>query len=332
MQSLRSGGKNRGRALALVPLLVALVLGLVVLPRPVPPRELPLPQIDAAALGETIAQDGQRAADARANPLHPDVRALGAALRAFNAAELGEDEGAISEARKKISQALPFAIKSAGPKGILALRAVQMEEFLRAVSRFESTGTRTADLDELGGTFVRTMMRIGWCRERTGEPAQWPPNHRPVKVLLDDSQRRAAFKQTWNKVAGAEDLGELALSVDETRALYTFYFQHPHAPESTRLGLFGDRTQAKTPEACAQIDDRERVAAFGWLIPKMKELAAIDATYPLSYAQGIALYHRHDYGASAQAFRAWLEGHPDGPWTLRARNYLAAAEQAASAL
>ena len=31
------------------------------------------------------------------------------------------------------------------------------------------------------------------------------------------------------------------------------------------------------------------------------------------------------YDASAEAFRAWLDKHPDGPYSLRARNHLKAA-------
>jgi TolA-binding protein len=78
---------------------------------------------------------------------------------------------------------------------------------------------------------------------------------------------------------------------------------------------------------CARIDDGERVAALGWILTKMKELGKIDPTYPLDYARGIALFHSHDYAAAAIAFRGWLEQHPNGPWTLRARNYLLASEE-----
>ena len=41
--------------------------------------------------------------------------------------------------------------------------------------------------------------------------------------------------------------------------------------------------------------------------------------------EGVARYRHRDYEASVQSFREWLMQHPDGPWTIRARNHLRAA-------
>jgi hypothetical protein len=38
------------------------------------------------------------------------------------------------------------------------------------------------------------------------------------------------------------------------------------------------------------------------------------------------------FDASAQSFEAWLKDHPEGPWTLRARNHLKAALDASGSL
>ena len=208
---------------------------------------------------------------------------------------------------------------------------MQEEEFLAVVHRFESSAVQTPELDELGGTFVRSLMRVGWCREANGAIARWPPHGQRLKVLLDEGERRAAFKVTWTKVVGLEARSEFALSLDENRALYRFYFSHPHAPESQEAALAAARLQSKNDETCAKIDDGERTAALYWLLAKLKDYEAVDPSYPFDYARGIALYHRREYGASADAFRAWLDAHPGGPWTLRAQNYLAAAERAARA-
>jgi hypothetical protein len=131
-------------------------------------------------------------------------------------------------------------------------------------------------------------------------------------------------------MAGVSDRPELALSLDEQRSLYAFYLRHPHAPEAQRTALAMARSQTKDAATCARIEEGERLAAFGWTLTKMRELATIDPSYPLEYARGIALFHTHEYGPSAQAFRTWLEQHPDGPWTLRAQNYLLASEREGS--
>jgi TolA-binding protein len=51
----------------------------------------------------------------------------------------------------------------------------------------------------------------------------------------------------------------------------------------------------------------------------------LDPTYPAAYALGIAHFRRGAYPASAQAFRDWVDAHPEGPYALRAKNFLRAA-------
>jgi hypothetical protein len=330
--------RNQGARLAFVPLLVALVMAALALPRAIPPRELPLPLVDAAAVARQIALDHRLAESARRRPLDATVRALGEAIRQFNAAEVRDDVASATRYRSEIGVALRGAEEASRDsqgasnfEPILELRAVQTEDFLTEVARFERTGVRSPELDQLAGTFLPAMIRVGWAREPGGGLATYPPKG-PLKIILDDEERRAAFKQTWDKVAGVSERPELVLSLDESRALYSFYLRHPHAPESQRSALGLARGQARDAETCARIDDGERVATFGWVLAKLKELSLLDPSYPLAYARGIALFHRHEYAASAEAFRTWLDQHPDGPWTLRAQNYLLAAERAGTEL
>jgi hypothetical protein len=84
------------------------------------------------------------------------------------------------------------------------------------------------------------------------------------------------------------------------------------------------RARAKDSATCARIDDGERAAAETWLITKLAEYGAIDPAYPMAIARGVAFYQRHQYAEAARSFAQWLEAHPDGPWTLRTRNYLRA--------
>ncbi len=332
---MASGSKTSARfsPLALVPLSVAILVGALVLPRATPPREVPLPAADARALDQRISEDRARAERARAIPLDANVRALGSAVRAFHAAEAEDsDLTALAYDRDRIRALAPIALAVGGVEGILTLRALQLEEFLATVAHFEVTGQRTRELDEVTGSFIRSEMRVGWCRDRSGAKVSWPPDGRPKIVLEDDASRRAAFKLTWNAEVGMESRPELALALDETRALYAFYLLHPHAPENQVAALDAARRGAADASTCERIDGGERLAAAAWALKKMKELAAKDPAYPFAFARGILLYHQQQYDSSASAFHEWLDAHPDGRYALRARNYEIAARSLADAL
>ncbi len=300
-----------GRALALIPLSVGIVLAALMLPRRAAPDLLPVPVLDELAIEREARADRDRSERARQNPLTTEVRALGSAVRAFNTAEAeGERDIVLSDARAAIDRARGLVMGGALDEEVLALRAVQLDGFLTEVQRFERTGDISPELKALGGTFVARMRRVGWCE-----------GHR---VRLTELERRAAFKATWNTLVGIDKVGAFALSHQETRALYTLYFTHPHAPEGQRAALAIARTQAKDEATCARIDDGERAAEGAWLLPKLVEYAALDPDYPLALARGVVLYRRHQYADAARSFTEWLEAHPDGPWTLRARNHLRA--------
>jgi hypothetical protein len=302
---------GRGRALALIPLSVAFVLAALMLPQRAVPDQIPLPVLDQVAIEKELRADQSRADRAREKPLSAEVRSLGSAIRDFNTGEAnGERDLVMSDARTAIERARLPVLGRGLDDEVLALRAVQLEGFLLEVQRFEQTGEISPELKALGGTFVTRMRRVGWCE-----------GHR---VLLTDLERRAAFKATWNSVIDAEKTGPFALSNQETRALYTLYFTHPHASEAQRAALALARTQAKDKETCARINDGERAAAGAWLLPKLAEYGILDPGYPLALARGVVFYQRHQYADAARYFSEWLELHPDGPWTLRARNHLRA--------
>jgi hypothetical protein len=292
---------------------VAIVLAAFLIPRRVAPQDVPLPELDGRTVAHELTADHDRAERARSVPLSPEVRALGSAIRAFNTAEAqDEKELVLSDARVTIDRT---RLEAAGKDDeLLALRAVQMEGFLTEVRRFEHTGTSSPELDALGGTFIRRMRKVGWCEGNT--------------VVMNDLERRAAFKSTWNALVELDKNPAFALSKQETRALYTLYFTHPHPSEPQRAALTLARSQAKDAATCAKIQDGEEVATQAWLIHKLTEYAALDPTYPLAIARGVTLYKRHQYRDAAQSFSQWLEAHPNGPWTLRTRNYLKASTAA----
>ena len=272
---------------------------------------MPLPELDDRVIGREIRADSERAQRARETPLSPDVRALGSAIRQFNTREAQDAPDIdMSNARADIERTRLSIVDKDKDEDLRALRAVQMEGFLAEVRRFERTGEASAELDALGGTFIRRMRKVGWCEGHD--------------VVLTDIERRAAFKATWNSVIEVDKKEAFKLSTMETRALYTLYFTHPHAPEPQRAALTLSRRVAKDQATCDRINDGEHAGAMTWLMTKLGEYGAIDPSYPLLLARGVALYQRRQFAEAAKSFSQWLEAHPDGPWTLRARNYLRA--------
>lgn len=316
--------------LALIPVGVAIVLGTLLVPRRAPPEGVPIPIADPAALAAVLASDHDVAERARREPLPGPVRALGSAIRDFHSLEVRDpDARALVQARRSVNQALMSALPlGSGP--LLGLRAVELEGFIREAKRFTDTGDESAELQALAGAFVRSMRNEGWCDGHALAP--------PDAVL------RVMFKQMWNAFVGLAGtdgsaahapLGQGALlsafepTLDEKRVLYGFYLSHAHPSKGVRDALAAARRGARNADACAALVEAERAATDSWRLEHIARLAAIDPAYPADYARGVAHFGRAEYGASADSFRKWLSGHPDGPLALRAQNFLRAAADAA---
>jgi hypothetical protein len=300
-----------------VPLVVALLAFGLLMPRAAPPEGIPMPMTDVQALERIASHDRELAAQARREPLPGEVRGLGSAFRDFNLLQAKRgDVVAIGQARAAIDSATAPAL-AAGIDKLLVLRATQTEAFLEEVRRFEATGTESEELLALGGPFVSRMKDAGWCDD----------DHH---VLLDDAQRRAAFKATWAAMLNLDARPEMKPSLDETRALYTLFLRYPHPPEGLRESTREQRKLAKDARACADIDARELEGTAQWRLEKLKKLGALDPSYPLAYAVGVEQYRRGNNAAAVAAFKSWLEAHPNGPYSLRARNYLKASLEAAA--
>jgi len=145
---------------------------------------------------------------------------------------------------------------------------------------------------------------------------------------MDEATLRVMFKLAFNAATQLEGLPDFEPTLDELRVLYTFYLQHPHAPDKARAQLDQHRKTAHTEKECKLIDASERLAAETWRLEKIEKLEKIDPAYPTAYARGVQLFRLDRYGDSARAFETWLDAHPDGPFTLRARNHLRAALRA----
>jgi hypothetical protein len=356
--------------LLLVPVGVAVVLGLLLAPRRAAPEGIPLPIADARAIAHVELADHQLAERARREPLPGPVRALGSAIRDFHTLEArAADARALGDARRMVDLALIDALHG-GNDDLLSLRAVQLEAFLDEARRFMATGEESAELQALAGGFVRSMKSEGWCDGHALTPA--------VPVL------RVMFKQMWNAflelegrdgtssgvdraaagtadatsappgrgqhldgtssgvdraAAGTADapsappgrgqhLESMAPTLDEQRLLYAFYLSHPHPSRVMRDAIASARRGAHDAKACRALVEAENAATESWRLERIARVAALDPTYPADYARGVASFRRGEYGASAAAFRKWLEAHPEGSLALRAQNYLRAAADA----
>lgn len=302
------------RWLALVPVSVAALTMLLMMPRAVPPEEIPLPVIDAEALDRVRRDDLDRAARARAIRLPSAVLLVGTSLRALNAnlvSNAGDED--VSATRTALEHAVRTVMLDGeeGFDGLRSLRAVQLDTFLAAVEAFESTGVVSEELEAVGGAFLDRMHAAGWLDGN--------------RVVLDDRERRAAYKLVWTAQIGAERMPQLELTLDEQRALYTLYLRRPHAPEAQRVLRASQRASATSDVACQRAVAQERVAIEQWRLEKIKRLGALDPAYPSAYALGVAYYRIGRYDASVESFRSWIDRHPDGALSLRARNHLKAA-------
>lgn len=313
--------RDPGRWLALIPLTIALLMMALMMPRATVPDAVPLPTLDAKALSEVARADDARVTRAKTTRLPTDVLGLGSAIRAMQAVSVNPDtnelgaqaaQAMLEEARRIL------ASRKDWQEDVLALRAVQMSAFLDELARYEQTGQTTKELDELGGGFVRRMRSSGWAEGN--------------RIVLDDAQRRAIFKTVWNALAGVDGIDAFALRLDEQRALYTLYISRPYAGESSQRTLDALRRDAQTADQCARAAVDDRRAREMWRAEKIRRFGAIDPSYPTAYALGVAYYRGGRYDLASDAFRAFIESHPDGPLSTRARNHLKAALDAYGAI
>jgi hypothetical protein len=293
-------------------LAVALVFGAVSLPVSTAPEGIPLPRTDARVLARAAAEDRVLAARAEKEGVPADVRVLGEAVRAIHMIQSSMtpvEPADIESARRKLDLAVGEVARAKnGMDLVKALRAYQLEHFLAELRAYEKGGEPTPELHALAGPFVETMISVGWITEH--------------HVVMDEDSLRTAYKMAWNGTVGVERTPELSPSLDEVRALYTFYLTTPHLPEDARAALASFRGSSVDPEACRVADIRARVALETWRLDKVRKLGELDPAYPTQYAMGVLHFRRRQYPEALLAFRKWLEKHPGGPYATRARNYI----------
>jgi hypothetical protein len=114
---------------------------------------------------------------------------------------------------------------------------------------------------------------------------------------IDEIALESLFRARWNDLTGLDAHPAFASSLDDFRARYAFLLSIDAV----------DEARGKLQRS------------------HVEKLAARDQDYPADFARGVLLFRAHAYAASAEAFRRHVVRHPDGPWTLRAKNHLLAA-------
>jgi hypothetical protein len=223
---------------------------------------------------------------------------LGSEIRGYNQAAAAADRQAVAAARRRVAKSARDAMRH-GAEPLLQLRAFQMLRFIDEVRRWQRGGEASRELVELGGDFIATVEQNRWCR---GGPRQ---------LLLDDDVLRVLFKKRWNDLTGLGQ-GPFEASVDEERVRFGFLIEHPFTTRTDALQTAKDDRVATVRRQQERLEMIER-------------LAERDAAYPADLARGIVYFQLGRWGHAVDHLRRHVDAHPDGPQSLRARNYLKAA-------
>lgn len=311
-EAVREDARRReGRWLASIPVGIALLLGLLMFPRAAAPTDVPLPDVDQRSLDAVVRADAARAKAARENRLSSDVLAVGSLIRSLNEAVHADSREETERLRIELDHAISMIPRAELAERMIALRSIQLDQFLVELTRFEETGTESQDLAGLAGAFVRRMRDAGWIDEN--------------RLVFDEFERRVVFKIAWNTVTGLDKADAMQPTLDELRVLYRLYLRSPHPTELQRLALVHERRSARTQADCDRYVLNAQRATEAWRGDKIRTLGEIDPTYPTQYALGVSFYLQGNYDAAIDSFRKWIDAHPDGRWSVRARNHLKAA-------
>lgn len=295
----RSHGRELRRHLEgwpLVPISVgmALIAIALVVPRPIEPDAIPLPRIDRAEQRAAALDDARRADEAEHQRLPFDVRSVGEVLRRYGAATSASQDQSASLELEGLRQTARRALASVGPEPLLRLRAVQTRLFVAAVHAWSHTGVENDDLKQLGGGFIAHAIQSGWVT----------PDRR---LFATADEQALLFRLRWTALVGFADTMPFRPSLNDWRAYYRFLIEHPEFSANS---------------------DSDRVTRRR--LQYVEALTRHDSQYLADLARGALYVRLGDYPAAVNALRTHLADHPDGPWALRARNYLAVALERAS--
>jgi hypothetical protein len=229
------GRHLRGWQLAVVAVGAALGGVALALPRPVAPKELPLPAVDRHEETRAEARDAERVRAARTAPLPFLVRAAGEAFRRFGAAEAKNDDRDADAQQLAFCKRIEAARKQHGDEPVLALRAVQADLFVAAV-RDENV----EELRELGGSFFGPAGRDGVARA----------------AQLRRDELKSLFGMRWTRLARLTSERPFTPTLNEWRLYYRTLLSHAElaSPTLERDAAARTLSLSRVVEALAKLD------------------------------------------------------------------------------
>ncbi|MFO0548426.1 MAG: hypothetical protein U0271_08575 [Polyangiaceae bacterium] len=269
----------------------------VLVPRSAMPEAIPPPSLSRAEAEGARERVRRLAAQAVTDGLGRDAQLFGARLRVVGRAEHDHDERQLQRATNALDDVAVRAVRN--PADLAALRAYQALAFTKAYATYLRTGEESDDLIELGGDALDVFRDSGWFQD----PATLPPDYDLVLLALYE-RRFARFAPS--------NAPELSGDPIEQRALIRFLLANPPDEELTR----------EAGEVEAQNGT--------FMLRQLDALAPLDPSYPTLYAKGIIFFKMGHYEAAASAFDAYVRNFPDGPYRLRAVNYLKTAVEHAN--
>ncbi len=193
-------------------------------------------------------------------------------------------EAGVDPYRNQLRRLAAEAVTRYGAEKVLELRALQTELFVAALA--PASGSPPAELRELGGNFYAAGLERGWFN---GGP-----------LAADASEAATVFRIYWSEALGLGQEHPYGPSLNEWRVYYRFLLAQPLSTGAQRSG-----------------DVRRKLSYVA-------ALSHHDPDFFARFARGVLFFQAEDYVAAASEFEAHLENNPDGPWSLRAKNHLAA--------
>ncbi len=264
--------------------LIAALSALLVVPRNVEPDLVPPPTVDRIEQRRELDVERERAARGRA-ALPLEVRSVGEAFRRLGQKSVQTEPP--KPLRDQLRRLTRVAIERHGSEKLLELRAVQAELFVAAMTSEPDEARREEELRELGGRLYGAGSARGWFLPAAGSTAA-------------PDELAAVFRVYWSETLGLGQSHPYGPTLNEWRVYYRFL-----------LGRL-------TPNGPDRQGDVRRKLGY------VAALAQHDQDYPAHLARGVLLYQAGSYAEAAAELQAHLQRHPDGRWTLRTRNYLAA--------
>jgi len=286
----REGGRFarllEGWELGAITVGMVLAAALLAVPRAAAPGVFPVPLLDVADARAARARRAELARRAEREGLPFETRAVGDAVRRFGLALAGGNEDA-EHLGRLIAERVQAALAAGQREGLLRLRAVQAELFVRAVRQHKLGDALSDELRALGGDFVPRARQNGWLG--------------PEGCVASDDELAALFERRWLELTRLRDEPGFRPMLGDVRRYFRFLLLHPERPNGS------------DPPAVARAKLRLRY---------VEALSRRDTEYPLSLARGSLLAELGLFPASADALTQHLAQPGRASWNLRARSYL----------